>query len=191
MLVGYARVSTRDQETHLQIDALHAAGVSVIFEEKTSSVGARPQLRRCLESLKPGDVFVVYKLDRVARSLIDLLAILDQIKAAGALVKSLTEPLDTTSAMGAFVIQILGAVAQLERGIITERSIAGQKAARDRGVHCGRARILSPVAEAEVIRLYDTGEYTLRSIAQMFEVSESVVKRAVYRVRKPGHSSLR
>jgi len=191
MLVGYARVSTRDQETYLQIDALRAAGVSVIFEEKTSSVGARPQLRRCLESLKPGDVFVVYKLDRVARSLIDLLAILDQIKAAGALVKSLTEPLDTTSAMGAFVIQILGAVAQLERGIITERSIAGQKAARDRGVHCGRARTLSPVAEAEVIRLYDTGEYTLRSIAQMFEVSESVVKRAVYRVRKPGHSSLR
>jgi DNA invertase Pin-like site-specific DNA recombinase len=190
MLVGYARVSTRDQETHLQIDALNAAGVEMIYQEKTSSVGARPELRRCLEALQPGDVFMVYKLDRVARSLIDLLAILDQIKAAGALVKSLTEPLDTTSAMGAFVIQILGAVAQLERGIITERSIAGQKAARDRGVHCGRARQLSPTAEAEVVRLYETGDYTMKGIALMFEVSDSVIKRTIYRVRKPGHSSL-
>lgn len=190
MLIGYARVSTREQETHLQIDALKAAGVEVIYQEKTSSVGARPELRRCLESLQPGDVFMVYKLDRVARSLQDLLTILDQIKAAGALVRSLTEPLDTTSAMGAFVIQILGAVAQLERGIITERSIAGQKAARDRGVHCGRSRSLTPTAEAEVVRLYESGDYTMKAIALIFEVSESVVKRAIYRVRKPGHSSL-
>jgi len=190
MLIGYARVSTREQETHLQIDALKAAGVEVIYQEKTSSVGARPELRRCLEALQPGDVFMVYKLDRVARSLQDLLAILDQIKAAGALVRSLTEPLDTTSAMGAFVIQILGAVAQLERGIITERSIAGQKAARDRGVHCGRSRSLTSTAEAEVVRLYESGDYTMKAIALIFEVSESVVKRAIYRVRKPGHSSL-
>lgn len=190
MLIGYARVSTREQETHLQIDALKAAGVEVIYQEKTSSVGARPELRRCLEALQPGDVFMVYKLDRVARSLQDLLTILDQIKAAGALVRSLTEPLDTTSAMGAFVIQILGAVAQLERGIITERSIAGQKAARDRGVHCGRSRSLTPTAEAEVVRLYESGDYTMKAIALIFEVSESVVKRAIYRVRKPGHSSL-
>jgi len=190
MLIGYARVSTRDQETHLQIDALNAAGVELIYQEKTSSVGARPELRRCLEALRPGDVFMVYKLDRVARSLQDLLTILDQIKAAGALVRSLTEPLDTTSAMGAFVIQILGAVAQLERGIITERSIAGQKAARDRGVHCGRSRSLTQTAEAEVVRLYESGDYTMKAIAHIFEVSESVVKRAIYRVRKPGHSSL-
>lgn len=191
MLIGYARVSTRDQETHLQIDALRVAGVSRIFEEKTSSVGARPQLRACLQSLKPGDVLVVYKLDRVARSLMDLLSILDQIKAAGAQVRSLTEPLDTTSAMGFFMVQILGAVAQLERGIITERSIAGQQAAKARGVHCGRARTLSPEVEAEIVRLYASGDYTLRGLAQAFDVSESVVKRAVYRVKKPGSSSLK
>ena len=138
MLVGYARVSTREQETHLQIDALRAAGAQVIYEEKTSSVGQRVELRRCLRALRPGDVFMIYKLDRVARSLPDLLAILEEIRVAGALVKSLTEPLDTTTAMGSFVIQILGAVAQLERGIIRERSIAGQRAARDRGVLVGR-----------------------------------------------------
>lgn len=190
MLIGYARVSTKDQETDLQLDALRRAGVEVIFEEKASSVGARPQLRKCLSSLRTGDVFMVYKLDRVARSLPDLLSILSEIKAAGALVKSLTEPLDTTTAMGSFVIQILGAVAELERGIIRERSMAGQRAARDRGVHCGRGRSLSECAEAEVVRLYSTGDYTLHAIAEMFEVSDSIVKRAVYRVSKPGHSSL-
>lgn len=134
---------------------------------------------------------MVYKLDRVARSLQDLLAILSEIKAAGATVQSLTEPLETTSSMGAFMIQILGAVAELERGIIRERSIAGQRAARERGVHCGRNRVLSLEAEKEVVRLYGTGQYTLKAIAKIFEVSDSVVKRAVYRVRKPGHSSLR
>lgn len=191
MLIGYARVSTKDQETDLQMDALRRAGVTEIFEEKASSVGTRPQLRLCLAALRPGDVFVIYKLDRVARSLPDLLSILADIKAAGALVKSLTEPLDTTTAMGSFVIQILGAVAELERGIIRERSIAGQRAARDRGIMPGRARALPPESEAEVVRLYATGEYTLNNLAKLFEVSDSVVKRAVYRVRSPGHSSLK
>lgn len=191
MLIGYARVSTRDQETDLQLDALGRAGVTEIYEEKASSVGARPQLRRCLAALRPGDVFVIYKLDRVARSLPDLLSILGDIKEAGALVKSLTEPLDTTTAMGSFVIQILGAVAELERGIIRERSIAGQRAARDRGVHPGRPRALPVDVEAEVVRLYLTGQYTMRALARLHEVSESAVKRALYRVNKPGHSSLK
>lgn len=190
MLVGYARVSTREQETHLQIDALAAAGAEVIFQEKTSSVGERAELRRCLNSLRPGDVFMIYKLDRIARSLPDLLAILEQIRIAGAMVRSLTEPLDTTTAMGSFVIQILGAVAQLERGIIRERSIAGQRAARERGNLPGRIRALSSEDEAEVVRLYALGEYTMHALALRFEVSDSVVKRAVYRAKRPGHSSL-
>ena len=186
MLVGYARVSTREQETHLQIDALRAAGAQVIYEEKTSSVGQRVELRRCLRALRPGDVFMIYKLDRVARSLPDLLAILEEIRVAGALVKSLTEPLDTTTAMGSFVIQILGAVAQLERGIIRERSIA-----RDRGVLVGRGRVMSAEDEAEVVRLYAAGGRSMHSLALQFGVSDSVVKRAVYRAKKPGHSSLK
>lgn len=191
MLIGYARVSSKEQETDLQLDALHRAGVMEVFEEKASSIGTRPQLRRCLAALRPGDVFVVYKLDRVARSLPDLLSILAQIKAAGALVKSLTEPLDTTTAMGSFVIQILGAVAELERGIIRERSIAGQQAARERGNLPGRTRALTPEAEREVVRLYGTGDYTQNGLARLFEVSDSVIKRALYRVRNPDHSSLK
>lgn len=191
MLIGYARVSTREQETHLQIDALNAAGVEVIYQEKTSSVGARPELQKCLGRLGKGDVLVVYKIDRIARSLKDLLAILDRIRESGALVRSLTEPLDTTSAMGAFVIQILGAVAQLERGIIRERSIAGQQAAIARGVKVGRRRALSEVDEAEVVVLYESGFHTLKGLSTHFGVSLSVIKRAVYRVQKPGHSSLK
>jgi DNA invertase Pin-like site-specific DNA recombinase len=190
-LLGYARVSTKDQETDLQLDALRRAGVTEIYEEKASSVGARPELRRCLAKLRPGDVFVIYKLDRVARSLPDLLSILSDIKKAGAMVKSLTEPLDTTTAMGSFVIQILGAVAELERGIIRERSIAGQRAARDRGVFPGRPRALTSLEEEEVVQIYGTGEFSMRTIAKRFEVSDSAIKRAVYRVTKPGHSSLR
>lgn len=190
-LIGYARVSTREQETHLQLDALRAAGVSAVYQEKTSSVGMRPELQRCLAQLRPGDVLVVYKIDRIARSLSDLLAILERIRLAGALVRSLTEPLDTTSAMGSFVIQILGAVAQLERGIIRERSIAGQRAAVARGAVVGRRRALSPEDEAEVVSLYLTGLHTFPKLADRFGVSVSVVKRAVYRVRSPGHSSLK
>ena len=190
-LIGYARVSTKEQETDLQLDALRRAGVTEIYQEKASSVGTRLQLRRCLAALRPGDVFVIYKLDRVARSLPDLLSILADIKAAGALVKSLIEPLDTTTAMGSFVIQILGAVAELERGIIRERSIAGQIAARERGFMPGRVRALSSEAETEVVRLYATGDYTMLALGKLFEVSESVVKRAIYRAKNPGHSSLK
>lgn len=194
MLIGYARVSTRDQETDLQLDALRRAGVTQIFEEKASSVGVRPELRRCLAALRPGDVFVIYKLDRVARSLPDLLSILADIKTAGALVKSLTEPLDTTTSMGSFVIQILGAVAELERGIIRERSIAGQRAAVERGAVVGRRRLISPSIGAEMVKLYSGADgrfYSYKAIGDMYGYSESAVKRAIYRVTKPDHSSLR
>ena len=143
MLYGYARVSTHHQETALQLEALKKAGITTIFQEKASSVGSRPQLRKCLLSLKKGDVLVIYKLDRIARSLKDLLAIIDQVEQAGAQIKSLTEPLDTTTPMGAFVLQILGAVAQLERSITRQRSIAGQVSAVKRGVVFGRPKAIT------------------------------------------------
>ena len=136
-LIGYARVSSRIQETHLQLDALKAAGVIEIHQEKTSSVGARPELQKLLAVLQKGDTLVVYKMDRIARSLKDLLAILDRIQASGAAIRSLTEPLDTSGPIGMFMVQVLGAVAQLERSIIRERAIAGQVAARMRGVTWG------------------------------------------------------
>lgn len=186
MNVGYARVSTQDQDTSLQLDALRLAGCSVLFEEKASGASrrGRAELARCLASLQRGDVLVVYKIDRIARSLFDLLEILRQLEAVGATIKSVTEPLDTTNSMGVFVVQILGAVAQLERSMIRERSIAGQQAARARGRVPGRARALSADNEAALVAEYLRGDSTYRGLGLKYDVSESVAKRAVYRATR-------
>lgn len=189
MKVGYARVSTQEQDTAMQLDALRAAGCVVIYEEKASGASrqGRRQLSKCLANIGQGDVLVVYKIDRIARSLFDLLDVLRQLERQGATIKSLTEPLDTTNSMGVFVIQILGAVAQLERAMIRERSIAGQKAARERGRHPGRSRALPPDQETAVVKEYLSGGITYAALATKYGVSLSVVKRAVYRVAKPSY----
>lgn len=176
--IGYARVSTKDQETHLQIDALHRAGVTEIHQEKASSVGARPELEKCLNSLRAGDILVVYKMDRVARSLSDLLSILERITQAGAFIRSLTEPLDTSSPMGMFMVQVLGAVAQLERSIIRDRTVAGQVSAIKRGVKFGRPKLLSPEREAELLALVDSG-VNQSEASRQFGVSLIVVRRLI------------
>lgn len=174
--IGYARVSTKDQETHLQIDALNRADVKEIYQEKASSVGARPELEKCLNSLRAGDILVVYKMDRVARSLSDLLSILERITKAGAFIRSLTEPLDTSSPMGMFMVQVLGAVAQLERSIIRERTVAGQVSAIKRGVQFGRPKLLSSEREAELLALVDSG-VNQSAASRQFGVSLIVVRR--------------
>lgn len=186
MLIGYARVSTHEQDTALQLDALSAAGCQKVFQEKASgaSRSGRIELQRCLASLRAGDTLVVYKIDRIARSLFDLLDILRHLEKVGATIKSVTEPLDTTNSMGVFVIQILGAVAQLERAMIRERSIAGQMAARERGRFPGRVRALTPDNEAALVAEYQTGLTTYAGLAIKFGISESAAKRAVYRVTK-------
>ena len=176
MQYGYARVSTRHQETSLQLDALHAAGITNIHQEKASSVGTRPQLEALIAKLQPGDVLVFYKLDRVARSLRDLLGIIEQVEAAGACIRSLTEPLDTTTPMGSFVLQILGAVAQLERSIIRQRSIAGQVAAHKRGVKFGRPLALTPDQEAEARAMLESGQ-TRAAVVRHFQVTRIVIER--------------
>lgn len=185
MLVGYARVSTRDQETHLQLDALAKAGATVVYQEKTSSVGARPELQKLLAALCPGDVLVVYKMDRVARSLKDLLSILDRIKAAGADIRSLTEPLDTSGPIGTFMVQVLGAVAQLERSIIRERAIAGQVAARMRGVTWGGKPLVITDSELDqIMAMYASGWYTWALLANMWDTTPKSIYRAMARRKK-------
>lgn len=180
MLIGYARVSTVGQETHMQIDALHKAGVTFIYQEKTSSVGSRPELQRLLDSLSKGDCLVVYKMDRIARSLKDLMSILERVQSVGANIRSLTEPLDTSVPVGVFMVQVLGAVAQLERSIIRERSVAGQLAAYRRGVPLGRRKHSTPPETVEKMRaLYATGEYTYPGIAEVFGVHASTAKRLI------------
>jgi len=185
LLVGYARVSTNDQDTALQLDALKKAGVRLIFNESGSGVGPRPQLQRALKRLCAGDVLVVWKLDRVARSLGDLLTILDRLKAAGASIRSLTEPIDTSSPIGEFTFQILGAVAQLERSMIRERVMAGQAAARARGKKWGPPRSLSEGQEAQLVEEWLSGEYTQAQLAARYGVGLGVAKLAIYRVVRP------
>jgi len=191
-LIGYARVSTSDQENHLQLDALNGAGVQRIFSEKKSSVGDRPQLRAAVAALKPGDVLVVYKLDRVARSLKDLLNTLEAIQHVGAGFRSLTEPIDTSSAVGTFIVQILGAVGQFERSLIRERAIAGQVAAYRRGVRWGgQPRAVSVDDAGEIFKLRETGLFTIPMLADIFDCSESTVWRSIWTEARPDSPKLR
>ena len=169
----------------MQLDALHAAGVVKIFNESGSGVGPRLELQRALSSLVFGDLLVVWKLDRVARSLGDLLSILARLKSVGASIRSLTEPIDTSSPIGEFTFQILGAVAQLERSMIRERVMAGQAAARARGKRWGPPRSLSLDLEAELVALWLSGEFTQRELAERFGVGLGVAKLAIYRVTRP------
>lgn len=183
--VGYARVSTLDQDTALQLDALKRAGVRNVFHESGSGVGKRPELQRALSTLKRGDCLVVWKIDRVARSLSELLLVLGKLKALGADIQSLTEPIDTSSPFGEFTLQILGAVAQLERSMIRERVMAGQAAARERGKRWGPPRKLDGASEAELVSMYLTGWYTIQELADIWCVGYSVSRAAVARVCNP------
>jgi len=152
VLIGYARVSTQDQETQSQTDALQKAGCDVILEEKKSGgTMRRPVLEKILFTLKPGDTVVVYKLDRMARSLKDLLRILDRMQLSGAEFRSLTEVIDTKSPAGRMMLQMLGAFAEFERAMIQERTRSGMEAAKARGAKIGRPRGLNPREEVEAV----------------------------------------
>lgn len=189
-IFGYARVSTTEQETTLQLDALRRAGVSCIYQEKRSSVGRRPQLEALLSVLSPGAIVKVYKIDRFARSLIDLLSILERIEAAGATFQSLTEPIDTSTPAGRMMMHMLGAFAEFERSIIRERSMAGQRAAAERGVKMGRPRGLTKKQEEKMVQMYNSQKHTIEALAYHFDCHPSTAKRAIYRVNKPTSSSL-
>lgn len=133
-LRGYARVSTEEQGTDPQCDELRAAGCAVIVEEHASGADrGRPVLARLLREIRPGETLVVVRLDRLARSVSHLLAVIEQLEKQGAHFRSLRDPIDTTTAQGMFSLQVLGAVAQLERALIAERTKAGLRAARARG----------------------------------------------------------
>ena len=133
-LIGYARVSTEEQGTDPQLDELRAAGCDTVCEEHASGADrTRPVLARLLREIRPGETLVVVRLDRLARSVSHLLAVIEQLEANGAHFRSLRDPIDTTTPQGMFSLQVLGAVAQLERALIAERTKAGLRAARSRG----------------------------------------------------------
>lgn len=186
MIYGYARVSTTDQETNLQIDALKKANVETIYQEKTSSVGTRPELKKLLAHLKKSDLLVVYKLDRLARSLKDLLSILEQIEQAGCGFRSLTEPIDTVSPAGKLMLNILGSVAEFERSLIRERSIAGQISAIKLGRWPGRPKKLTEDQEIELFDAWTQGT-TRKELSEKYNVSYDVVRLSIFRFINPDH----
>jgi len=156
MRIGYARVSTEDQKLHLQRDALSAAGCEKTFEEKVSGTSARLPLRdELLEYARAGDVVVVWKLDRLGRSLRDLVEIVRRLEKHGVELRSLHEAIDTTSAAGKLTFHIFAALAEFEAALVRERTCAGLAAARARGAPLGRPRALG-VAEVEMARTQRT-----------------------------------
>ena len=146
MIIGYARVSTQEQNLDAQLDALKNANCEQIFEEKiTGKHKDRPELKTCLKALRKGDVLIVWKLDRLARSLKDLVEIITELNDREIGFRSLTEAIDTTSATGRLVFHIFGALAEFEHSLIRERTIAGLDAARARGRKGGRKPSMSEV----------------------------------------------
>jgi DNA invertase Pin-like site-specific DNA recombinase len=179
MILGYARVSTDDQSLDGQRDALTAAGVGRVFADKISgTLRSRPELDRLLDQLRPGDVVVVTKYDRLARSLPDLLAIAGAIEAKGAGFCSLAEDIDTTTPAGRLVFHVFASIAQFERERIAERTREGLTAARARGRVGGRPPALSPAQKTEVRRMREEGGRTLTEIAALFRVSVKTIRRA-------------
>jgi DNA invertase Pin-like site-specific DNA recombinase len=179
MRIGYARVSKGDeQDTRLQTRALKQAAVTKVFEEKASGGRwDRPELQRMLEQLRKGDVVVVWKLDRLSRSLRDLILIMDKIHAVGAGFRSLTESVDTTSPAGRMVMQILGCFAEFERSMVRERTRAGLDAARAQGHLGGRRPKLKPDQADEVRKMVLSGRKSAADAARLFRVHPSTISR--------------
>ncbi len=179
MIIGYARVSTTDQNLDAQLDALKEAGAGRVFSETISGATVkRPELQRMLDQLRDGDVVVVTKYDRLARSLRDLLDIVEAIKERGAGFRSLAEDIDTTTPAGELIFHVFASIAHFERRRISERTREGLAAARKRGRIGGRPPALSPDQKAEVIRMRDIERRPLHEIASLLKVSVQTVRRA-------------
>ena len=180
MIVGYARVSTVDQATAPQIPALKRAKCKPIYEETGSGRNIdRPELEKCLDQLEKGDILVVWRLDRLACSLRDLLEIMDRLDKAEVHFRSLTENFDTTSATGRTVFDFFAALTQLERELISERTKLGLSAARARGKLGGRKPKLTPKQIRQVKTLWASRKETLQEIADQFGVHKNTIGRIV------------
>lgn len=180
MLIGYARVSTEDQDLALQRDALRGIGCQRLYEEKMSGAQrSRPELNRMLEQLRAGDVVVVSRLDRLARSTRDLLEIAEQLKQAEAGLRSLHEPwADTTSPAGRMVLTVFAGIAEFERELIQERTGSGRLAAKARGVRFGRPTKLSSDQIKLARRLIAEG-HSVPAVAKLLKVHRATLYRAL------------
>lgn len=182
MIVGYARVSTQDQSLELQLDALEKAGCEQVFSEKmTGKSRERPELMTCLKVLRKGDVLVVWKLDRLARSLKDLVELINELETKHVGFRSLTEAIDTTTAGGKLVFHIFGALAEFEHNLIRERTIAGLEAARARGRKGGRKPSMSKSDIKKAAAMLKDESITKIEVAAHFGVSRLTLNKSLER----------
>lgn len=182
MIIGYARVSTQDQHSELQMNALKEVGCEQIFEEKfTGKLKERPQLSQCLSTLRAGDTLVVWKMDRLARSLKDLVEIIEDLQQRKIGFRSLTEAIDTTSAGGKLIFHIFVALAEFEHSLIIERTKAGLAAARARGRKGGRRPALSPSDIRKAAAMLSDPIMTKAEVAQHFKISRTTLNASLKR----------
>ena len=179
-IIGYARVSTEEQKLDLQLDALRHHGCVQIYQDlgASGSLRVRPGLDECLADLRSGDVLVVWRLDRLGRSLQHLLQIVTDLQGRGIGLVSLTENIDTTSASGRLIFSVFGALAEYERAMIQERVRAGVAAAKDRGVRMGRRPALNPSRLRLVRKLVAEGEKPA-AVARLLKVGRATIYRAL------------
>ena len=174
--IGYARVSTDDQHLDLQRDALQQAGCSVIYEDAASGKSAaRPELEQCRKALRAGDTLVVWRLDRLGRSLHDLVQIVAELEQRGVHFESLTEKIETGSAAGKLVFHVFAALAEFERNLIRERTRAGLVAARARGRAGGRKPKLTEAQIKEINEMVDAQKLPIGRIAELYGVSRTTI----------------
>ena len=174
--IGYARVSTDDQHLDLQRDALTQAGCGAIYEEAASGKStARPELEQCRKALRAGDTLVVWRLDRLGRSLPDLVQIVADLERQGVGFQSLTEKIETGSAAGKLVFHVFAALAEFERNLIRERTRAGLVAARARGRAGGRKPKLSEAQIKEINQMVDAQKLPIGRIAELYGVSRTTI----------------
>jgi len=179
MLLGYARVSTTDQDPQLQLDAMHKAGCDRIYTDHASGAAtARPRLDELLGHARRCDTIVVWRLDRLGRSMKHLIDLVGELQDRGVGLRSLNEQIDTTTATGRLTFHIFSALAEFERGLLSERTQAGLQAARARGRVGGRPRALTAHAQKAVIDLRRKGK-TVTDIAATLRVSRATVYRAL------------
>lgn len=175
MKIGYARVSTDDQNPDLQLDALKRAGCQKIYVDKASGAKRqRPKLNKCLDTLDADDVLIVWKLDRLGRSLHDLIGFLDDLKERKIQFQSLTESIDTQTPTGRAMWQMIGILAELERSLIQERTQAGRAAAQARGVKMGRKPKLTPQQIKHACKLIEEGQSPAH-VAKLLNVARSTL----------------
>ncbi len=173
MKIGYARISTLDQNHDLQLDALKQAGCEKIFSDKVSGAKVdRPGLQDALEYLRKDDCLVVWRLDRLGRSLKHLIEVAEALETRGIGLASLQEGLDTSTSGGKLIFHIFGALAEFERNLIRERTMAGLAAARARGRVGGRSNKLDNGKKLTLKKMYDSREYTISEICQLLEISK-------------------